>query len=181
MKKFLAGGFSVGNSDDKPEVKEADAIKLPAIPGPETYRNWHIQNQRGYCRCIHQSRFRFCMDRRGMEGRSEAIRKVAPFAALDAKLLPALTNIITGDFAGKVDTFKETEANDGRIVRGRQVLFMLHDHFSTNTKHGSPYGLQDLFSVHLKGEKLKTFILDWDQVLAGIVKVLEESVLGTLF
>jgi len=39
MKKFLGGGFSVGNSDDKPEVKEADAIKLPAIPGPETYRN----------------------------------------------------------------------------------------------------------------------------------------------
>ena len=106
---------------------------------------------------------------------------MAPFATLDAKLLSALTNIITGDFARKVDTFKEAEANEGRIVRGRQVLFMLHDHFSTNMKHGSTYALQDLFSVHLKGENLKTFISNWDQVLAGIVKVPEESVLETLF
>ena len=67
----------------------------------------------------------------------EALRKVATFATLDAKLLSALTNIITGDFARKVDTFKETEATAGKIVRGRQVLFMLHDHFSTNIKHGS--------------------------------------------
>ena len=48
----------------------------------------------------------------------EALRKVAPFATLDAKLLSALTNIFTGDFARKVDTFKDTEATAGRIVRG---------------------------------------------------------------
>ena len=65
-------------------------------------------------------------------------------------------------------------------MRGRQVLFMLHDHSSTNM-HGSTYALQDLFSVHLKGENLKTFISNWDEVLAGIVKVPEESVLETLF
>ena len=102
---------------------------------------------------------------------------MAPFATLDAKLLSAFTDIITGDFARKVDTFKEAEANEGRIVRGRQVLFMLHDHFSTNMKHGSTYALQDLFGVHLKGENLKTFISNWGQVLAGIQKVPEESVL----
>ena len=49
--------------------------------------------------------------------------------------LPTLS-IITGDFARKVDTFKETEATAGRIVRGRQVLFMLHDHFSASN-HGA--------------------------------------------
>jgi len=76
-----------------------------------------------------------------------------------------------------VDTFKETEANEERIVRGRQVLFMRHDHFSTNMKHGPTFALQDLFSIRLKGENLKTFISNWDQASAGI----EESVLETLF
>ena len=47
-------------------------------------------------------------------------------------------------------------------------------------KHGSTYALQDLFSVHLKGDNLKTFISNSDQVLAGIQKVPEESVLETL-
>ena len=58
---------------------------------------------------------------------------------------------------------------------------MLHDHFSTNIKHGATYALQDLFSVQLRGENLKSFISNWDQVLAGIVQTPAESVLETLF
>ena len=61
------------------------------------------------------------------------------------------------------------------------MLFMLHDHFSTNIKHGATYALQDLFSVQLRGENLKSFISNWDQVLAGIVQTPDESVLETLF
>ena len=48
---------------------------------------------------------------------------MAPFATLDAKLLSALTNIITGDFARKVDTFKETEANEGKDCKGSPSSF----------------------------------------------------------
>jgi hypothetical protein len=58
---------------------------------------------------------------------------------------------------------------------------MLHDHFSTNIKHGATYALQDLFSVQLRGENLKSFISNWDQVLAGIVQTPDVSVLETLF
>ena len=31
MKKFLGGGFNQSGNDEKPKVKEADTIKLPAI------------------------------------------------------------------------------------------------------------------------------------------------------
>ena len=101
------------------------------------------------------------------------------FTTLDAKLLSALRNILTGDFARKVDTYKETEATSKRYVRGRQVLFMMHDHFSS-IKHGTTYALQDLFSVKLKNDNLR-FISNWDQVIAGIPKVPEVSVLEALF
>lgn len=62
---------------------------------------------------------------------------VEPFATLDAKLMSALTNIITGHFARNVDTSKENEASQDRIVRARQTLFMLHDHCSANIKNGA--------------------------------------------
>ena len=88
----------------------------------------------------------------------EALRNVGKFTTLDAKLLSSLTNILTGDFARKVDTYKETEATNHRYVRGRQVLLMMHEHFSTNIKHGATYSLQDLFSVKLKGDNLRGFI-----------------------
>ena len=182
MIKFL-GGFIEQKHDDKPKVKEADTIKIPAFPLAETYRNWRIKTREAVVAASTDpdSAFKWVSDSWKEDQTLEALRKVAPFATLDAKLLSALTNIITGDFARKVDTFKETEATAGRIVRGRQVLFMLHDHFSTNIKHGATYALQDLFSVQLRGENLKSFISNWDQVLAGIVQTPDVSVLETLF
>ena len=95
--------------------------------------------------------------------------------------MSALTNVITGHFARIVDTFKENEATADRIVRGRQILFMLHDHFSTNIKHGATYALEDLFSVSLRNDNLRVFMSSWDQVLAGITKVPGNDVLETLF
>ena len=143
MKKFLGGGFNTGGSEDKPKVLQADTIKLPAIPGPETYRNWRIKTREAIVAASTNPDAAFeWIAEVWKEGQNiEALRKAAPFATLDAKLLSALTNIITRDFAGKVDTFKETEANEGRIVRGRQVLFMLHDHFSTNMKHACRWSM----------------------------------------
>ena len=88
----------------------------------------------------------------------EALRKVEPFATLDAKLMSALTNIITGHFARNVDTFKENEDYQDRIVRGRQILFMLHDNCSANIKNGATYALEDLFSVTLRNDNLRVFM-----------------------
>lgn len=44
MIKFL-GGFVDPKTDDKPKVKEADTIKIPAFPLAETYRNWRIKTR----------------------------------------------------------------------------------------------------------------------------------------
>ena len=90
------------------------------------------------------------------------------FTTLDAKLLSALSNICSGEFARKVNTFKEKESAADRPVRGRQVLLMMDEFFSTNIKHGATYSLKDLFAVKLKGENLRTFISNWDTVNAGI-------------
>ena len=147
-------------SDDKPKVRGADSIKVPAFPLAETYRNWRIKTREAVVAASTDpdSAVTWVSESWKEEQTLEALRKVAPFATLDAKLLSALTNIIAGDFARKVGTFKETEATAGRIVRGRQVLSMLHAHFSTNIKHGATYSLQDPFSMQLRGENLKSFI-----------------------
>ena len=139
MIKFL-GGFVDPKMDDKPKVKEADTIKIPAFPLAETYRNWRIKTREaaGAASTDPDSAFKWVSESWKEDQTIEALRKVAPFATLDAKLLSALTNIISGDFARNVDTFKETEATAGRIVRGRQVLLMLHDHFSTNITNMGP-------------------------------------------
>ncbi|CAE7497332.1 NaCP60E, partial [Symbiodinium natans] len=80
-----------------------------------------------------------------------------------------------------VDTFKETEANAGRPVRGRQILFRIHNYFATNAQHGAVYDMEDLLSVTLLNENLLTFMRNWDTVLSGIPKTPEASFLEPLF
>ena len=170
-------------SSEQGKIKEADTIKLPAFPAAETYRNWRIKTREAVMSASTKpdKAFDWISETWKEDQTVDALREVVPFATLDAKLLSSLTNILTGDFARTIDTFKETEAAKGRYVRGRQVLLKMHQHFSTNIKHGATYALQDLFNVKLKGENLKVFLSNWDQVLAGIQKVPDENVLETLF
>ena len=80
-----------------------------------------------------------------------------------------------------MDTLKEKEANANRLVRGRQILFKLHEFFATSTLHGSVYDVEDLLSVSLINENLVTFLRNWDTVLSGIQKSPDESFLEPLF
>ena len=138
-------------SYDKSEVKEADTVKVPAFPTPESYRNWRVKTREAVVAASTKPDEAFKWVR-------VLKPKVEPFATLGAKPMPALTNVITGHFVRIVDTFKENEASADRIARGRQVLFMLHDHFSTNIKQGATYALEDLFSVTLINDKLRVFM-----------------------
>ena len=103
------------------------------------------------------------------------------FVHLDAKLASALTNILEGDLARQVDIFKEQEAKEKRYARGRQILLMIHKHFSTNIKHGAIYDFEDLLSVQLINEDLKNFMTRWDTVIAGMGNEQNEKTLEALF
>ena len=94
MIKFL-GGYVDQRHDDKPKVKEADTIKIPAFPLAETYRNWRIKTREAVVAASTDpdSAFKWVSDSWKEDQTLEALRKVAPFATLDAKLLSALTNI----------------------------------------------------------------------------------------
>ena len=83
------------------------------------------------------------------------------FATLDAKVLSAVTNVLEGEFARQIDSFKEREAHAGRLVRGRQVLAKLNSYIATSALHGSLYEFDYLLRVKLINENLVTFVSNW--------------------
>jgi len=107
-------------SDNKSKVKEAATIKIPAFPHAESHRNWRIRTREAVMSASTDPDKAFdWISETWAEGQtSDKLRDVGRFTTLDAKLLSALTNILTGDFARKVDTYKETEATNKRYVRG---------------------------------------------------------------
>ena len=177
--KALSGAASSSKGDqdsDKPRVKEAEKIVFPAFPNPENYRNWRLKEREAVVAASDRTdkAFEWLSAVWSKDKTVELLRDPEGFATLDAKILSAVTNIVSGDFARQVDTFKEREAHHDRLVRGRQVLLMMDKYFSTNALHGSVYDIEDLLSVTMVNEKLEVFMRNWDTVLSGIKKLPEE-------
>ena len=101
----------------------------------------------------------------------DALADSEGFPTLDAKLLASLTNCAEGDLGRQIATFKELQARENKPVKGRQVLLKFHEYFATSIKHGAIYDLEDLLSVRLVNDDLKSFISKWDSVLAGMKRV----------
>ena len=95
--------------------------------------------------------------------------------------MAALTKIAKGELARQVLNFKEPEANAGRAVRGRQVLFMFNQHFRTNEELGAPCSVEDLLRGKLSGDDVTSSIHNWDAVITGMSHVPEEITLRDIF
>ena len=163
--------------------KESDKILVPKFPKPEAYRNWRIRVRDAVAAASKDpdraiSWFdKVYKDKVTMEDLADS----EGMATLDAKLLSSLTNIVEGDLARRLDNIKERALMKGESTRGRQALWLFHDHFSTHIHLGAVYALEDLMSVRMKNDDLKTFISNWDSVLAGLQKHPDKDVLQTYF
>ena len=70
---------------------------------------------------------------------------------------------------------------DGKLFAGRQILFMVYEHFRTNKNLGLVYTIFDLSRVTWLGdEKLKTFRNNWETTIAGMVSEVDDAHLTEL-
>ena len=168
------------------KVQEAEKIVFPKFPQPENYRNWRLRAREAVVAASDRPDEAFeWLDEVWKEDTTEEyLRDPKGFTTLDAKILSAITNVLEGDegdFARQIDTFKEREGHEGRLVRGRQILHKLNAYLSTNALHGSVYDMEDLLNFVMINENLVQFIRNWDTVLSGMKKSLADDVLQPLF
>ena len=67
------------------------------------------------------------------------------------------------------------------MLNGRQIGWLIYEHFRLSEVEGSLLEFEDLMSVELKGDNLVAFENDWDMHLSGIKTVPSEYVLETLY
>ena len=110
----------------------------------------------------------------------EHLRNPGKFLTLDSKLLAVLMKVAKGELAREILIFKDTEAANGRAVRGGQVLYLIDQYFKTKEKVGSLYSAEDLLRVRLLGDDLSTFINNWESAMAGLSHTPDETILMEL-
>ena len=109
----------------------------------------------------------------GREDRTKLCSELADpgkFRILDTKLLAALTKVAKGELSQQILNYKESEAQQGRIARSRQVLLMFEVHFKSSEEAGALYGTEDLLKIALDSDDLKSFLIgnggkcfDWNE------------------
>ena len=100
------------------------------------------------------------------------------FQSLDMKLTAAIAEISKGILGRTISLRSEQEDKAGRLIKGRQFLWLIYDRFRVDEAAGSVYELNDLLSVTLKGDQgLDKFFANWDEVLVGVQYPLSEDIL----
>ena len=100
---------------------------------------------------------------------------------LDAKLAAALANAAPNDFQRILQARKHEALKEGAMVTGRQILFLIDQHFRMTEADGAVYDTEHLFSVTVEGDRLQEFLSTWDTVLAGLKQAPDDTILETLF
>ena len=164
-------------------MKEADHIKLHALPNTVQFKHWRtaVRDEVIGASGRGEAAFHWIVEVEKPGATYEAMANVGQFESLDGKLSAALTKIMTGELGRKVNQIKETGTKEGILVRGRQVLWLVYDHYRINDELGLIYDFRDLNSVKMRGDSLESFLNSWENVLLGMQKQPDEDILRALF
>ena len=77
-------------------------------------------------------------------------------STIESKLAAALAKVVTGTLGRTIDVDKEKHAR-GRLMKGREILFMVYKHVKVSEAEGHTLDLQDLFTVNMHGDDLNGF------------------------
>ena len=101
---------------------------------------------------------------------------------LDAKMASALKRIITQKYFRRRTNVEEQEAHQfNRFLRGRQIAYMIYEHFRAIGAHAAALDLSDLFNVSLQGDDIQDFDTRWDQALLSPSEAPKENVPESLY
>ena len=179
------GGASPGYSTTEgnpyaPRPKEADRVRVTAWPKLANFRMWRMAllDEVAAASAKPQRAFEWLLELVAPGVTFDSLRATGDdMATLDAKLASALSHIVPHDFQRALQAKKAEAMKTGRMLAGRQILFMVDQRFKMSERDNSVYETEHLFSIKMKGDRLQEFVTTWDQVLSGLDKAPDEQTL----
>ena len=158
-------------------------MKLQALPRAPNFRTWKLatQNEIAGASGDPQAAFTWIL-KVGKSGVSiDELEDSESFPTLDAKLAAAITRVAQGDLSNRINLMMDRKAKAGKMVTGRQMLFLVYEQYRISEVDGALLGLEDLMHVRLHNDDLRNFLYDWENVLAAIADQPSDDVPETFF
>ena len=97
------------------------------------------------------------------------------FTELDTLLAVEWDKILTGEFKKTVQIHEIRLAQEDKMIKGRQITWLVFDHFRLSDIDGALLNWSELVHVSLKGDNLKQFLNDWDTTCTYIETLPDEE------
>ena len=143
------------------KAKEASEIKLPGLPTANQFRGWkntayqNVNSASGRADDKTVAWLRATDDHLKCSDDFRDSQK--RFARLDRLLASAVTKIAHGELGRQITQKNEDALKEGRMARGRELLWLVLDYYRTGTTADSMFSLNDLQAVKCQNDKLEQF------------------------
>ena len=68
-------------------------------------------------------------------------------------------------FRKNISVEEQRAQKNDRFLRGRQIAFVIYDHFRSTGSYDQIQGLSGLFSIRLENDDIQDFVRRWEQAL----------------
>ena len=96
---------------------------------------------------------------------------------LDAKIASSLKKLLPSVHFRKKEAVSKSDVLKNTNFRGRQIAYMICDHFRATGAYEAVQGLSDLFKIRLQNDDVQDFDTRWDQALWAASEIPTETVL----
>ena len=104
------------------------------------------------------------------------------FEVLDARIASALSRIIhNSHFKGRVSLEEQKAQQEDRFFCGRQIAYLIYEHFRVTGANDSAENYADLFTIALRNEDILEFDSKWDGILLSMTKIPSDDILEGLY
>ena len=104
------------------------------------------------------------------------------FEVLDARIASAPNRIIhNSNFKRRISLEEQKAQKKDRFLRGRQIAYLMYDHFRVTGSHDSVENYTDLFTIVLRNDDIQEFDSKWDGILLSMTKIPHDDILEGLY
>jgi len=100
---------------------------------------------------------------------------------LDAKVAAGLSSILHCELERQITIIEEQMGQQGNMMNGRQIAWMIYQHYKVSETEGALLCFEDLLHVSLKGDNVRAFVNEWEAVIIALKVVPEENIMESLF
>ena len=188
---IFSGGDSSNNYGADQQRLQILDLHFDKFPTPATFAYWKIRFKTEVCTCSQfpTEAMQWIKEVEMVDSvddlrSSSSFRGISMpnFEVLDARIASALNNIIhNSHFKRRISLEEQKSQKQDRFLRGRQIAYLIYDHFRVTGIHDSVENDADLFTISLRNDDFQEFDSKWDGILLSMTKIPPDDILEGLY